>query len=384
MRTRLQRGTLLISRLAMVGFLLLGPLLLAASMADDGTFVISPVGVVGPDGSICQQMAVVIEPDGTIAAVIPADQADPKLSTFAAASGAVLTPGLHDLLGSLGARGSLTAGTVLIDNELAAADAFDPTDPELDRAAKHGVLYSTIAALPAGVLNGTTATFICRSSIEATSVAAGKPCFALSGTVLNSSREPTSRSAMVSIWKDWLKSGDSALQSPGILFCPDAIDLRQTLSLGWKSLPVLVHSGDARSPVGRLAGRDAMMVVGPFLEGGDPAVVSTAIRAARTGTELAFKGAFGGGPADQLRGSAAIAVSAGLDGDAARRALFSNPARVAGCSGVGVIEPGARADLVLFSTDPLDPGAKVLQVWIGGVQMRSEPTGHIRPLKGIR
>ena len=368
----------------MVGLLSLIPLLLAASITKDGTVVIAPVGVIGPDGSICQQMAVVIEPDGTIAAVIPADQADPQLSTFAAPPGAVLTPGLHDLLGSLGASGSLTAGTVLIDEELTAADAFDPTDPDLDRAAKHGVLYTTIAAIPSGVLNGTTATFICRSSIEATSVATGKPFFALSGTVLNSSREPTSRSAMVSIWKDWLDSDDSTPRTPGILYCPDAIDLRQTLSLGWKSLPVLVHSGDARSPVGRLAGRDAMMVVGPFLEGGDPAVVSTAIRAARTGTELAFKGLLGRGPADQLRGSAAIAVAAGLDGDAARRALFSNPARVAGCSGVGVIEPGARADLVLFSSDPLDPGARVLQVWIGGARMRSQAPDHIRQLEGIR
>ncbi len=57
---------------------------------SESSVVIRPVAVVAPDGSICEQMAVVIHSDGTIAAVIPADQADPALTTVHAAAGSVL------------------------------------------------------------------------------------------------------------------------------------------------------------------------------------------------------------------------------------------------------------------------------------------------------
>jgi len=348
----------------------------------DGDRVISGVGVVAPDGSICHGMAVVVNAEGQVSGVIPADQADPALIDLIAPEGSVITPGLHDLLGALGATGALTAGTLLLDPDLRAADAFDSTDPHLEDAAAHGILHTTIAAVPRGLLNGNTATFLCQGGAPGAQLGEGKPYYALAETALDSSREPTSRVAMVASWKDWLATSDKSEQVPGILYCPDAIDLRQTLDIGWSELPVMVHSGDARSPVERLAGRDALLIVGPFLEGGDAAQVRTAVRAAQAGVELAFSGGLPLLPADHLRRSAAIAVAAGLDAEAARRALFSNPARACGVSSIGIIEPGARADLVLFSTDPLDPAAKVIQIWRGGQRTRvATPPGVISDLE---
>ena len=101
----------------------------------DGDRVISGVGVVAPDGSICHGMAVVVNAEGQVSGVIPADQADPALIDLIAPEGSVITPGLHDLLGALGATGALTAGTLLLDPNLRAADAFDSTDPHLEDAA---------------------------------------------------------------------------------------------------------------------------------------------------------------------------------------------------------------------------------------------------------
>lgn len=351
-----------------------------ANLFAGGDSVISGVGVVAPDGSICQGMAVVVSGEGQILAVIPADQTDPEMIQLKAPEGSVITPGLHDLLGSLGATGALRAGTVLIDSELRAADAFDPTDPRLDDAARHGVLHTTIAAVPATLLSGTTATFLCKSGGRAQQLAQGKPFYVLAQTALDSSREPTSRAALVSMWKEWLANSDKSEQVPGILYCPEAIDLRQSLDVGWSELPVMVHSGDARSPLGRLAGREALLIVGPFVEGGDPASLRAAIRAAQMGVELAFQGGLPAASADHLRRSAAIAVAAGLDADAARRALFSNPARACGADGIGIIEPGARADLVLFSGDPIDPGTTVIQVWRGGERVRVAARGTVSDL----
>ena len=42
----------------------------------DGDRVISGVGVVAPDGSICHGMAVVVNAEGQVSGVIPADQAE--------------------------------------------------------------------------------------------------------------------------------------------------------------------------------------------------------------------------------------------------------------------------------------------------------------------
>jgi hypothetical protein len=89
-----------------------------ANLFAGGDSVISGVGVVAPDGSICQGMAVVVSGEGRILAVIPADQTDPQMVQLKAPEGSVITPGLHDLLGSLGATGALRAGTVLVDSEL--------------------------------------------------------------------------------------------------------------------------------------------------------------------------------------------------------------------------------------------------------------------------
>ncbi len=376
------------------------------SSAPLKSLVITDVGVVSGDGSICPGMAVVVGADGNIEGVIPSDQVDgDEFRTVQAPAGAILAPGLHDLFGSLGGRGSLQAGTKLWDWGLSASEGFDPTDPHLGQAAREGILYTTIAAAPSGLVNGKTATFLCQSNAAAVSLGTDLPFFALSGSVLDSSREPTSRVSMVARWKtalhyDTSTTSHTIRSNPGFLYCPEAIDLRQALDAGWGqlpvaangvsegnwgTLPVLIHDGDARSPIDRLAARtDALMVVGPFQEGADSAAVDTAVRAAEVGVELAFRGGLPRHDSDHLRRSAAIAVAAGLDPAAARRALFSNPARAVEASNTGVIAPGARADLVLFSTDPLDPGARVLKVWVAGERLPIRSTEAISELGGNR
>ena len=126
------------------------------------------------------------------------------------------------------------------------------------------------------------------------------------------------------------------------------------------------------------------MVVGPLLEGGDASHLSMAVQAASNGIELSFAGGLPAGPADHLRTSAAIAVAAGMNPEAARRALFSNPATVAAATGTGVIEAGARADLVLFSGDPLDPASKVIHLWRGGEGQRVAGTSQVGELDTFR
>jgi imidazolonepropionase-like amidohydrolase len=55
---------------------------------------------------------------------------------------------------------------------------------------------------------------------------------------------------------------------------------------------------------------------------------------------------------------------------AARRAITISPARALSVADqVGAIEAGKRADLVVFSGDPLDMRSRVLVVFTGGKQV---------------
>ena len=72
-------------------------------------------------------------------------------------------------------------------------------------------------------------------------------------------------------------------------------------------------------------------------------------------------------PAEYLPLSAAMAVRAGMEPEAALRAITIDAARIAGIDGrVGSLKPGKDADLVICSAHPFDMNCKVLAVFIDG------------------
>lgn len=72
-------------------------------------------------------------------------------------------------------------------------------------------------------------------------------------------------------------------------------------------------------------------------------------------------------PTEFLITSAALAAREGLDRDAALRMITINPAKVLGLEDkIGSIEVGKRADLALWSHDPMLIESRVLDVWVGG------------------
>lgn len=87
------------------------------------------------------------------------------------------------------------------------------------------------------------------------------------------------------------------------------------------------------------------------------------------GVEFAFGSGLGNSwqSADDLRQSAITFARATGDIAAAMRAITSNASALAGYGDkVGVLKPGARADLVLWSAHPLDASAHPKAVMIGG------------------
>jgi imidazolonepropionase-like amidohydrolase len=72
-------------------------------------------------------------------------------------------------------------------------------------------------------------------------------------------------------------------------------------------------------------------------------------------------------PISFLVHQASLAVREGLDRETALRAITINPARVLGVDAeVGSLEPGKRADIVVWSGDWMDPMARPRTVLIDG------------------
>ncbi|MED5372089.1 MAG: amidohydrolase family protein [Myxococcota bacterium] len=70
----------------------------------------------------------------------------------------------------------------------------------------------------------------------------------------------------------------------------------------------------------------------------------------------------------ELTQLAGLAVRAGMDHSQALAALTQTPAQVFGLEGQGALRPGARANLVAWTGDPLELRTRAAAVWIAGEQ----------------
>ncbi|MGO4166233.1 amidohydrolase family protein [Novosphingobium sp. YAF33] len=97
------------------------------------------------------------------------------------------------------------------------------------------------------------------------------------------------------------------------------------------------------------------------------ATLENARRLSEAGVEIAVEGNDGGPRVRDLRYNAGIAVSRGLAYAKAIEAVTLAPARIFGLdSQVGSIASGKRADLVIWSGDPLEPLSEALRIFVDG------------------
>lgn len=89
----------------------------------------------------------------------------------------------------------------------------------------------------------------------------------------------------------------------------------------------------------------------------------------KAGVRIAFIGNDATHRVRELRYNAGIAVAHGLPYDAALAAITLNPARILGLDArLGSLEVGKRADVVVWSGDPLEPLSQAEVMFIGGVE----------------
>lgn len=347
----------------------------AVSLAD--RVVIVAERMVAPNGSIVNDRAVVVE-HGVIVRIGEASAFadDPDRLMVEG----VLSPGLISLASSLGAT-EANATVHSVEPDLRVADAFDPTHPDLRRAVMSGVTGAMIVPAPTNIVCGTTAFVSTHAPMGGWFIEEDGPMlFAFGPTAYDLNLGPTSRSGSMVILRNVLDAAKRGEGSPrlrevlngerrAVAYTP-AIDDVDSAFRAFDRYGVeiqLIHNEEARLLAESLESTPTMVAMGPYSFTTPSWVIAGAGQVSRAGSDVALIGGDGSDPGLSLRTTAALAVRYGLGADAARRGMTSGAAAYAGVSDVlGSIEAGRRADLVVFSGDPLRLDSTVSKVMVAG------------------
>jgi imidazolonepropionase-like amidohydrolase len=165
---------------------------------------------------------------------------------------------------------------------------------------------------------------------------------------------------------------------PLVLFVNRASDIELALKLATDFKLKLVIAGGIESWLlaSELAARKVPVVIDPWQNlpsGFDSLRVRDDLAAllSRAGVIVALS-TFSPNESRQLTQRAAHAVRNGMDHDAAVRAVTDAPAAAFGLRGYGRLEPGAVANVVVWSGDPLENATRVERVFIHGEEQSME------------
>ena len=151
-----------------------------------------------------------------------------------------------------------------------------------------------------------------------------------------------------------------------------AIRIAKEFGLGY----VIIHGTEGYLVAGELAGEGAQVVVGPLIGARTkPELARADLRGPgildRAGVRVAICTDHPEVPCQYLMMSARLAVDAGMDRDAALRAVTIQPARICGIDHrVGSLEPGKDGDVLLFDADPMEQNCKPVAVFLMGERVR--------------
>lgn len=343
--------------------------------------VIVAAAYVAPDGTIRPDVALVIA-DGKIREVAAADRY--KDAPGAYHVDGLLSPGLIDVRSSLGAYGRARESAHSIDPGVSAISSVDPEHRDFSHALRAGITTVAISPDPRNVVCGAAAVVKTHEALGAFAVLRddGPFCLALGPSVWEADREPTSRMGSLAMLRQVLKDAASNQghrrtqefaggKLDAIVTCGEPADVSAALrTLDTRLRFAIAYQGGEHSLVEELGEAKKPVILGPFDIQTPQHWLSLPAALASAGVPIVLAGGTPAAGGEGLRISAFLAVRYGLDAAAARRAITLLPAEVAGVSNsVGAIQPGADADLVVFSGDPLKLDSRILEVYVNGVRV---------------
>ncbi|MEL7472424.1 MAG: amidohydrolase family protein [Planctomycetota bacterium] len=337
-----------------------------------------------PDGELAGAVLVEIE-RGKIVSIEEAPETPPE---GAIAFEGVLAPGVVDVFSGVGVTGSTVDNTTSVAADLTALDAIDPLHPTFAEAARAGVTSALIGPAPTNPVSGVSVVVSTRhNSAGRLDVlnADGPVVFSLGPAAVDTAFGPTSRAGVLYTIRSAIDSGQGVLADVAsgermcVAFCPDGDDAASAvLAMGeFDIAPAIVHASDGIDLSEDFGDYASPFIVGPYTLDTPPAALAGPGFLARAGVPIVVHGDTGRRGFDHIRTTAALAVKYGLDPASARRAFTSEAARLAGIDGsTGSLTEGLRADLVVWSHDPLRADARPLAVWIAGEQVAGNSSGR--------
>lgn len=278
---------------------------------------------------------------------------------------AVLTPGLIDLDSSLGLEGARDELHEALSPDLTVIDAFAPDTAELEALRVSGVTSLWLSPGASGVLGGRGAVVQPAPRGKAGRVLSRDwgPVGSLTAAARLPNREPSSLPQQATMLQAAL---EGEFSGPARVRIDDAASAARGARI-----PSALLVG---RPEEEAALREFVVVRGVVFSGVDPLGGRTSLRAPALLAERDLALGFGSaqsplGPV-AIRHAAARAVAGGLDPTTALSGLTGGAAGLAGLPGArGTITPGAAADVVLWTGDPVEPSSRALRVWVGGLEV---------------
>ena len=343
--------------------------------AQGGTLAIKVAKIVLPDGKLGDGGWIVLK-GGRIEAV--AAKEPPANAALLEFEHGVASPGFVDPATALGAAGELAEPARAFTPEVSAGDAFDADHSEFKKAAAGGITTVGLSPSSSNVVGGRLA--IVRTAGEhgvAVLSGPGPLRFALTSAAFDDGRVPTSRMGALPQLREMLAAKKLEAPGPCLVDAASADEIRialETFEGAGRQVALLHPNGfaDADDLLDDVLKKQAVFaVVGPYSLSSRERDLALPKRLADKGVAVAFTA---GGNAAKLRLTAALAVRSGFASDRALQALTTVPARVLGLDDCGSLEPGKRADLVVYDGDPLDLASAIRLVVVGGAaQERKAP-----------
>jgi len=369
-----------------------------AGAAERATAIVAG-RVLQPDGSWRAEAGVVrLDASGRISAVADASERDPD-GAHVYRDG-FLTPGLIELASRIGLGGGASEQTSPDQMDLRAIDAFDPHDRDAAAAVRAGVTAAMIIPEPRAPLAGRAGVVRTAPSSDGSADvlrADSAALFSVAPAAMNPLFGPTSRAGAMAMVRGSIEranagQGDAFVRSSlrdgvrCVIFGQSADDvftalgpferagITPTVALREEALEFAFALEDEIRTMG------LRLIAGPFGLSDRAEVLAGPGAVASFGGVVGLAGTTSADDPDALRRGAAMAVRYGLDAAAARRAMTSDAARIAGVEDrVGSIERGRAGDMVVWTHDPLRPDARVIAVYIDGVRVYHAAQDASRP-----